>query len=112
MIKDNLPQATTKEDFRFVVENNALQLVTIRNKGNILLKLLDITGSTSNFGELGVYITDDISTPYYEGTVVLSDYAFSGEKRLLKKDPEMSRYGGIPTDSTTNIIIDFFCEIR
>ena len=60
MVKDNLQQTTMKDDFRFVVENDAQQLVTIKNKGNISLKLLDITGATSNFGFFGVTIVDHI----------------------------------------------------
>lgn len=71
MVKDNLPQTTMKDDFRFVVGKDAQQLVTIKNKGNISLKLLDITGAISNFGFFDVIIVDDISTPYNEGTVVL-----------------------------------------
>ena len=82
MVKDNLPQTTMKDDFRFVVENDAQQLVTIKNKGNISLKLLDITGATSNFGFFQVFIVDDISTPYNEGTVVLRSYITWTEKNI------------------------------
>lgn len=112
MIKDNLPQAITKEDFRFVVENNALQLVTIRNKGNILLKLLDITGSTSNFGELGVYITDDISTPYYEGTVVLSPSAITWTEKNIKTPLSSGKYVILYSRRTTSPSTKYVISVK
>lgn len=92
MVKDNLPQTIMKEDFRFVVENNAQQLVTIKNKGNISLKLLDITGSTSNFGMFGVYITDDISTSYNKGTMVLLPSNITWTKKNIKTPLSDGKY--------------------
>ena len=93
MVKDNLPQTTMKDDFRFVVENDAQQLVTIKNKGNISLKLLDITaGPTSNFGFFGVTIVDDISTPYNEGTVVLQSSIITWTEKNLKTPLSSGKY--------------------
>ena len=77
MIKDNLPQTTMKDDFRFVVENDAQQLVTIKNKGNISLKLLDITaGPTSNFGFFGVTVLTTVHTPLFCGALLLVTFFF------------------------------------
>lgn len=92
MVKDNLPQTTMKDDFRFVVENDAQQLVTIKNKGNISLKLLDITGATSNFGFFGVTIVDDISTPYNEGTVVLQSSIITWTEKNIKTPLSSGKY--------------------
>ena len=92
MVKDNLPQTTMKDDFRFVVENDSQQLVTIKNKGNISLKLLDITGATSNFGFFGVTIVDDISTPYNEGTDVLQASIITWTEKNIKTPLSSGKY--------------------
>ena len=93
MVKDNLPQTTMKDDFRFVVENDSQQLVTIKNKGNISLKLLDITaGPTSNFGFFGVTIVDDISTPYNEGTSVLQSSIITWTEKNIKTPLSSGKY--------------------
>ena len=92
MVKDNLSQITMKDDFRFVVENNSQQLVTIKNKGNISLKLLDITGATSNFGFFGVIIVDDISTPYNEGTSVLQPSIITWTEKNIKTPLSSGKY--------------------
>ena len=92
MVKDNLSQITMKDDFRFVVENDAQQLVTIKNKGNISLKLLDITGATSNFGFFAVDIVDDISTPYNEGTSVLQPSIITWTEKNIKTPLSSGKY--------------------
>ena len=93
MVKDNLSQITMKDDFRFVVENDSQQLVTIKNKGNISLKLLDITaGPTSNFGFFGVTIVDDISTPYNEGTDVLQSSIITWTEKNIKTPLSSGKY--------------------
>ena len=112
MVKDNLPQTTMKDDFRFVVENDAQQLVTIKNKGNISLKLLDITGSTSNFGELGVYITDDISTPYYEGTVVLSPSDITWTEKKIKTPLTSGKYVILYSRRTTSPSTKYVISVK
>ena len=93
MVKDNLPQTTMKDDFRFVVEYEEQNLVTIKNKGNISLKLLDIAaGPTSNFGFFGVTIVDDISTPYNEGTVVLQSSIITWTEKNIKTPLSSGKY--------------------
>ena len=93
MVKDNLPQTTMKDDFRFVVEYEEQNLVTIKNKGNISLKLLDITaGPTSNFGFFQVYIVDDISTPYNEGTSVLQSDIITWTEKNIKTPLSSGKY--------------------
>ena len=92
MVKDNLPQTTMKDDFRFVVEYEEQNLVTIKNKGNISLKLLDITGATSNFGFFAVDIVDDISTPYNEGTAVLQPSIITWTEKNIKTPLSSGKY--------------------
>ena len=108
MINDNLQQTTMIDDFRFVVENDAQQLVTIKNKGNISLKLLDITGATSNFGFFGVTIVDDISTPYNEGTSVLQPSIITWTEKNIKTPLSSGKYVILYTsaiDSRTKYVI-------
>ena len=108
MVKDNLLQTTMKDDFRFVVENDAQQLVTIKNKGNISLKLLDITGATSNFGFFAVDIVDDISTPYNEGTSVLQSSIITWTEKNIKTPLSSGKYVILYTsaiDSRTKYVI-------
>lgn len=108
MVKDNLPQTTMKDDFRFVVENDAQQLVTIKNKGNISLKLLDIIGATSYFGFFGVTIVDDISTPYNEGTWVLQSSTITWTEKNIKTPLSSGKYVILYTsrmDSRTKYVI-------
>ena len=48
----------------------------------------------------------------YERNLVLSDPVFPRQGKMFKTDTKMSVDAGVPTDCTTNIIIDFFVKIR